>query len=63
MALFLEPMLECARKLLDTADIVRDAMLRKPPHPTNRLLFIEPDREPMLLTQQIQLVTFFALFV
>jgi hypothetical protein len=29
MALFYECMLKCARKLLDTADIVRDAMLRQ----------------------------------
>jgi len=29
MALFSECMLECARKVLDTADIVRDAILRK----------------------------------
>ena len=29
MALFSECMLKCARKLLDTADIVRDAMLRQ----------------------------------
>ena len=28
MALFYECMLKCARKLLDTADIVRDACLR-----------------------------------
>jgi uncharacterized metal-binding protein len=28
MALFYECMLKCARKLLDTADIVRDAMLQ-----------------------------------
>ena len=32
MALFYECMLKCARKLLDTADIVRDAMLRQQPH-------------------------------
>ena len=30
MALFYECMLKCARKLLDAADIVREAMLRKP---------------------------------
>jgi hypothetical protein len=30
MALFYECMLQCARKLLDTADIVREAMLRQP---------------------------------
>jgi hypothetical protein len=29
MALFYECMLKCAQKLLDTADIVRDAMLRQ----------------------------------
>ena len=29
MALFYECMLQCAQKLLDTADIVRDAMLRQ----------------------------------
>lgn len=29
MALFYECMLKCARKLLDTADIVRDAMLHQ----------------------------------
>ena len=29
MALFYECMLKCARKLLDTADIVREAMLRQ----------------------------------
>jgi hypothetical protein len=29
MALFFECMLQCARKLLDTADIVREAMLRQ----------------------------------
>ena len=29
MALFYECMLQCARKLLDTADIVREAMLRQ----------------------------------
>ncbi len=29
MALFYECMLKCARKLLDMADIVRDAMLRQ----------------------------------
>jgi len=29
MALFFERMLECARKPLDTADIVRDAMFRQ----------------------------------
>ena len=29
MALFFECTLQCARKLLDTADIVRDAMLRQ----------------------------------
>jgi len=29
MALFYECMLKCARKLLDTADIVREAMLRR----------------------------------
>ncbi len=29
MALFYECMLKCARKLLDTADIVRDAILRQ----------------------------------
>ncbi len=29
MALFYECTLKCARKLLDTADIVRDAMLRQ----------------------------------
>ena len=29
MALLFECMLSCARKLLDTADIVRDAMLRQ----------------------------------
>jgi hypothetical protein len=28
MALFYECMLKCARKLLDTADIVREAILR-----------------------------------
>ena len=31
MALFYECMLSCARKLLDTADIVRDAMFQQPP--------------------------------
>ncbi len=31
MALFDECMLKCARKLLDTADIVREAMLRQSP--------------------------------
>ena len=31
MALFYECMLKCARKLLDTADIVRDAMLQQQP--------------------------------
>ena len=31
MALFYECMLKCARKLLDTADIVREAMLRQLP--------------------------------
>jgi hypothetical protein len=30
MALFFECMLLCAQKELDTADIVRDAMLRQP---------------------------------
>ena len=29
MALFYECMLKCARKLLDTADIVRDAIFRQ----------------------------------
>ena len=29
MALFYECMLKCARKLLDTADIVREAMFRQ----------------------------------
>jgi hypothetical protein len=29
MALFYECMLKCARKLLDPADIVRDAMFRQ----------------------------------
>jgi len=29
MALFYECMLKCARKLLDTADIVREAMLQQ----------------------------------
>ena len=29
MALFYECMLQCARKVLDTADIVRDAILRQ----------------------------------
>jgi len=29
MALFFECMLECAQKVLDTADIVREAMLRQ----------------------------------
>jgi hypothetical protein len=29
MALFYECMLKCARKLLDTADIVRDAILQQ----------------------------------
>jgi hypothetical protein len=29
MALFFECMQQCARKVLDTADIVRDAMLRR----------------------------------
>jgi hypothetical protein len=29
MALFFECMLSCARKVLDTADIVRDAILRQ----------------------------------
>ena len=29
MALFYECMLNCARKLLDTADIVRDAMFQQ----------------------------------
>jgi len=29
MALFFECMLQCARKVLDSADIVRDAMLRQ----------------------------------
>ena len=31
MALFSECSLKCARKVLDTADIVREAMLRQPP--------------------------------
>jgi hypothetical protein len=31
MALFYECMLKCARKLLDTADIVREAILRQLP--------------------------------
>jgi hypothetical protein len=30
MALFFERMPECARNLLDTADIVRDAIFRQP---------------------------------
>jgi uncharacterized metal-binding protein len=30
MALFSECTLPCARKVLDTADIVREAMLRQP---------------------------------
>jgi hypothetical protein len=29
MALFFEPMLECAQKLLDTADIVRDGIFHE----------------------------------
>ena len=33
MALFYECMLKCARKVLDTADIVRDAMLQQPNEP------------------------------
>jgi hypothetical protein len=31
MALFSEGSLKCARKVLDTADIVRDAIYRQPP--------------------------------
>ena len=31
IALFYECMLQCAQKLLDTADIVRDAILRQQP--------------------------------
>jgi uncharacterized metal-binding protein len=31
MALFSECSLKCARKMLDSADIVRDAMLRQQP--------------------------------
>jgi len=30
MALFYECMLKCAQKLLDTADIVRDAIFQQP---------------------------------
>jgi len=30
MALFSERMLQCARKMLDTADIVRDAIFHQP---------------------------------
>jgi hypothetical protein len=30
MALFFECMLECAQKVLDTADIVREAMFHQP---------------------------------
>ena len=37
MALFNECMLKCARKLLDTADIVREAILRQQPtSPSNK---------------------------
>jgi hypothetical protein len=39
MALFSEGSLQCARKLLDTADIVREAILRQL---FNRLLVIHP---------------------
>jgi len=48
MALFFERMLECARKPLDTADIVRHAMFQQQPHydSANSTAFIDlPVRE------------------
>ena len=43
MALFYECMLKCDRKLLDTADIVRDAILRQACFrtPPNSVAFID----------------------
>ena len=40
MALFYECMLKCARKLLDTADIVREAMLRQLPKTKRQRLVV-----------------------
>jgi hypothetical protein len=48
MALFFECMLWCARKVLDTADIVRDAILR-------HLTWLVLRREPILLYLSPQL--------
>jgi hypothetical protein len=43
MALFHECMQSCARKVIDTADIVRDAMSRQPSFrdPSNSSAFID----------------------
>jgi hypothetical protein len=48
MALFYECMPSCARKLLDTADIVRNAMLRQRPlaNPANSLVFVDLPSHP-----------------
>jgi hypothetical protein len=41
MALFYECMLKCARKLLDTADIVREAMFRQSTRRDGKILYLD----------------------
>ena len=45
MALFYECMLQCARKLLDTADIVREAMFQQLEHRPFRIAPLQQKRD------------------